>query len=349
MNRRVTLTIIIVIFCIYAPLSLHGKKQIPVIQELTHRISDPSIPVEGTTLQDIAVVAYQVLIDVPFTGVQDSQAAIEELIVLKSMLIAHSGMLERLLALRMQEAIDCALLAEVNRRAMFLNGETVTPPYTANSVMEETITLLLEQNAIAEAEQAQYILHLNGMFARFCQQKHFTVDDVLTGKVMRSLPSDLEKRVSYVESFFLRTMDEKTMRDFLFVYTLEVIDRARDVRILWEVFRQEKDFYLTGTIATKTERIGKVLASSHSSRRYISTGERKTAGKIALAGSFCHSPTFPGHYPERLTIFFSPYFRDMEAIVANNPGIFSWYCESRGLELTRLLQARSGEWLELEE
>lgn len=341
MNRG-CVVIGVFLFCVSVPISLRAEEQTPVIQELIQRVSDPSVPVESSTLEDIAVAAYQVLLMVPFIGVQDSQAEIEGLIMLKETLIAHSGILEQLLALRMQEAIDCTLLNEVNRRTISFREETVTPPYQEESLPDKMLLALLDKNVIKEAEHTHYLLELDGTFARFCQRENFNSDDILSGKAMKVLPSDLQKQFWEILSHFRalhEKMDESTMRDFLFAYTLFLIDQARDVRTLCEVFLKDPGFSLS---MIDTRKIDKVLAL-YPRRRRVSTGEKNRGRWVFPVGSHCVG-TRLHHHPKLLTDLFDPYFSDVEAIAAQHEGIFFWYNESGARDLSEF---KTGMWLEL--
>lgn len=176
MFRKIVRYLIIMLW-VFTPLSGYSEEPLSVLQDLTRRVSDPSIPVTSTLRQDIAVTCYRILTNVPLTGLQPSSPEIEELIELKKALNNRSGFLERLLGLRMQEALDRTLLFEVNRRANTLNGHPVNPPYRIGSVVDDTVNALFDKNAMAEVAQVTYILRLKSPFAQFCREKGFDVHD----------------------------------------------------------------------------------------------------------------------------------------------------------------------------
>lgn len=343
--KRLCVVFIVFLIGLHMPMVVPAEEQMRVIQQLLQRVRDPSVPVTRTTLEEIAVAAYQVVINVPFVGLQDSHAALEALIRLKKALIARSGMVERLLALRMQGALDAALLYDVNRRAMLRNGESVTPLYTPGFGTDELVSALLEQNAMAEVEQIDYILGLNGPFAQFCRRKQFDAADVLSGKARRSFPDELGHRASLEISSQvldgLKKMDTLTMQDALFLYSLESIDHARDVRMLWDVFASDQGFYLRHMDSTNRDAIAKIL-SSRPYRRRLHSGMRNKAFTIEGTG---RDYATSHYYPVLVTLFFAPYFGDVTAIAAQHEGIFSWI-ESTGGDLSKL---RTGMWLELDE
>lgn len=349
MTRRVCS--LLMIFCGLQASFLYAEEQIPDIQRLIQRIEAPITLVDRDTSQEIAVVAYLVLNNVPFRGLQDSRGAIEHLILLKNTLLNRPGMLERRLALKIQENIDCVLLAEANRRALSRNGKAVNPPYQEGSVRDDTVTSLLAHNAIAEVEHAEYLLQLSGAFSHYFHRKNFEVSDLLSGNAMKKLPSELQSlRIQlYGNTSGGRRMTREILDDFLVVYTLKVIDRARDIRMLWEVFRQEQDFYLIEGVEGHWKRIKKVLSSS-SYRVNLITGRKKWASRFVYSGTECYDILHPdGRYASRLLFDFLPYFGDMWRITSQHDGIFSWFCQSENMELEELFRLERGGWLEFEE
>lgn len=349
MTRRVC-SLLMILYYLQASF-LHAEEQMPDIQHLIQRIEVSSTVVERETLQEIAVAAYLVLNNVPFRGLQDSQGEIEHLILLKNTLLKHPGILERCLAFSIQKTLDCVLLAEVNRRAMARNGQRVTPSYQEGSVRDNKVTSLLEHNAVAELKQTHALLGLSGTFSQYYHRQQFEAEDLLNGDAMRRLPAELKSLRSqmYGSITALGKIDRINLEDFLVVYTLDIINRARDVRMLWEVFRQEKGFYLPEGVEEYWNTVGKVVSSSPY-HRDLTTGRKKRAWMVVSSGTGCCDIPIPsGGYASRLLFSFLPYFGDMRTIAAQHKGIFSWFCQSENMELEELFSLESGYWLEFAE
>lgn len=162
------------------------------IRELINQVSNNSIAVESKTLEEIALMTYEGLLKTPLVGVNSSREELEALITLRNTLETHSGVPERLLALRIQEGIDCTIFFEVARRTIYLMGKSVSPPYQDDALQLEVVTALLQANAIAEQEAIQYIRNLNGPFATFCRSKNFSIEDFLTAEAVKAFPFDLQ-------------------------------------------------------------------------------------------------------------------------------------------------------------
>jgi hypothetical protein len=314
------------------------------IQTLTDQIHDPSIPLESKTLEDIATVTYEVLLNAPLLGLENSRTEIEALIALKKTLKAHTGLLEQMLAVRMQEALDLVLIVEVARRAAYLKERKIIPPYRVDSVEPETVTTLLKENNIAEQESLHYVRNLNGQFAKFCKGKNFHAKDFLNGEVARAFPQDLRKTMKDIQIMLLLTfkrMDRRTMEDFLFVSILTAIDHAKDVRILCDIF-------LAGLPASSKiyrEQIDQKLALHPHIR--ISSGLENRSSEVTITASQYIGNLRPKHYPRRLTTFLVPYFSNPEVVAARVEDIYFQYTGKYGVFDGFVFVP--GAWLELEE
>lgn len=137
-------------------------------------------------------------------------------------------------------------------------------------------------------------------------------------------------------------MTETVIQDVLFLYTLHLIDRARDVRILWEVFLNDGDFYITESRVTDTEAINDMLSVSPYKTR-VSVGRKNEGWLISLTGVNYASPNFRD-YPITMTVLFLPYFQHIDTIQAQYEGIFSWYNATEARPLSGA--ANTGMWLE---
>jgi hypothetical protein len=218
-------------------------------------------------------------------------------------------------------------------------------------VRDDTVTSLLAQNAIAEVEHAHYLLQISGRFSQYFYRQQFEAADILSGKAMRRLPSELRtlRTQMYGRINVPVKMDKKTLEDFLVVYTLAVINQARDIRMLWEVFRQENSFYFTGGIEDHWGKLGKVLSQSPY-RSDLITREKKRAQMVVSSGTdCCDVPIHSGGYAARLLFNFLQYFGDMQTIATQHKDIFSWYCQSQDIKLEDVLSLEAGYWLEFDE
>lgn len=334
----------IVLVSIILPVSLHAEEYLSTIQALTAQVSDASVPVENKILEEIALSTYEVLVNIPFVGVQNSQTEIEGLIVLKRKLMAHTGVLERLLAIRMQEAIDRALFFETTRRAVHLMGTTVTPPYISNSLVPETVTALLEKNVIAEREQIQYIRNLHGKFAQFCRSKNFSVEDLLNGNAVRAFPPDLKtsmEKMQTVLDIMTWKMDKKTIEDVFFVFILATIDQAKDIRIVC-------DIYLYDSLPTSWETFRTQIDQRLALAPYIrvSNGLNSTANDVYTTADKYFGKR-EEDYPMMLTMLFLPYLSNTEPVITKINDVLFKYTGERGK--FDPFHFPPGAWLELNE
>ncbi len=308
------------------------------IDRLIAQVKEAPAPLHSTTLEEIAMVTYDILADVPLVGIQDSQKALESLIRLARALNGHHGVLERLLATGIQDGIDRVLLFEVAREAAHSLGTQVQPPYLVDSLQVNTVSLLLQANAPSEREAIQYIRTLQGKFATFCRSKNFSIEDFLSGKALGTFPNDLKPLMWDIQLAVLSS-DRSRLDDTLFMYTLTRIDQAQDIRMLC-------DIYLTISPSSWNQLetlIESRLGSPPPVR--VSDGEYNTPDKV-----FRTAETSVGHrmeeYPTLLTGLFLPYLSDTEIVANKIRGILLKYT---GKEQGISVLATPGAWLELVE
>ncbi len=187
-------------------------------------------------LEDIALAAYNVLITVPFVGVQDSLTRLEQILQLKQALERSSGLRERLLAVTLTEGIDRLLLFEAARKASALRGRIVPPPYHPGSFQVDTVKAVFQQNRMDEREAIAYIRTLQGTFATFCHSKNFSLDDVLTGEATRAFPQEWRTRLGQRTALWQTSVERVTLEDMLFGLILAVIDQGKDVEMLCDIY-----------------------------------------------------------------------------------------------------------------
>ncbi len=169
------------------------------IQQLLSQVEASPGSIDKEILEAIALTSYEVLLNIPFDGLENHRAEIQALLSLRNTLGTYTGLSERFLSLRMQEAIDRMLLVEVSRRAMHRIGKTVTPPYQIHSITPETVFELLEKNSFEEQRQIEYIRRLHGQFASFCRSKNFSVEDFLNCTVMMAFPQEWKTSIKSMQ------------------------------------------------------------------------------------------------------------------------------------------------------
>ena len=332
-------SILIIILGIHGLISAYVEADNRTIEQLINQVSNTSVTIERQVLEDIALRTYTVLANIPFVGIQSSQTEIQNVIILKNRLEAHTGLLERLLAIRMHDAINRSLFFETYRRALNLMGKTFTPPYKIDTLNPETIIVFLEKNTIAEQAQIQYIKSLNGQFAQFCRSKNFGINDFLNGEVVRGFPSDLRTLLREMQSslnFIVEEMDKKDMEDVLFVSLLTTIDRTKDVRILCDILLYD----LPASYKILLRQIEQRLLLHPYFR--VSSGTYSTSDEVHATAE-----TYLGHreedYPELFTLLFLPYFRNTETNIGIIDDILSKYAgEHREFDNSRF---PLGKWL----
>lgn len=336
--------IMILLFNVISTTSIYAEEMLAHIRALTAQVRDPSVVVERTTLTEIALVTYEVLANVPFIGLQDSQPKIEALIGLKNALASHPGVLERMLMVRMQEALDRSLFFESARRAIHLMGRSVTPPYKEYPRIPERIITLLATNALVEQEQIQYLRTLHGTFAQFCRSKNFRPEDFLSGEAIRSFSPDLKaslERMQPMLEAMIWEMDKTTLEDILFVSILTTIDRGKDVRVVC-------DIYLYDSPPTSWEIFSQQIEQRLTLHPYvrISNGLKSTANDVyATADKYFDRKE--QDYPIMLTLFFLPFLPETETILTKIDTILFQYTGEHG-QFERL-QFPPGAWLTLKD
>ncbi len=163
------------------------------IETFIETFNNRTAPMAPETLNEIGRMTYEVLLNVPLAGIRKSQKDIEALISLRHALENREGVAERVLALRIQEGIDRTLLFEVFRKAFEFLGKTVVPPpRQQGSLTFEIVFLLLNHNEIERRKHIENIRTLDGIFAKFCRSKNFSIEDFLTGQAAKAFPLDMQ-------------------------------------------------------------------------------------------------------------------------------------------------------------
>jgi hypothetical protein len=339
--KRMIFIALIVLVGIHLPMKLDAAIEHSRIEALIARIEEPSIPVTRETLEEIAFVTYSALAEVPLSGIRKNQATIETLITVKQLLHTHHGMLDHLLAIRMQMAIDRTIGIEVTRRAVHHLGIAVVPPYQEDSLTPDIVIALLKNNEMAAYEAIQYIKNLNGRFAQFCKAKNFSVENFLEAEAVLSFPPDLRESLKNFRGSLDRVvgkMERLILDDFLFASTLTAIDQANDIRVWCDVLLYEQ----SGSHTIVREKIEQHLQAAPYSR--VSSGNNNRAAEIFSTANTIKGEN-PEDYPEMLTVLFYPFFSNAETISAHIGTIFFQYTGERE-NFTQYLPG-PGAWLEL--
>ena len=317
--RRITcIPIIVIAVMMSIPVFYETEADMASIRELIDQVSDSSVAVESRTLEQIALVTYEVLLNVPLAGLNSSREELEALITLKKILETHSGVSERLLGLRMQEGIDRTLLFEVAQRAMNLIGESVSPLYQDDALNPEMVTVFLQSNAIAEREQIDYIRNLNGQFAPFCRSKNFSIEDFLSGNAIKGVTRKMRFSIKKISDFPGITSEEANTEDVVFASSLIAIDQAKDVRILCDILLYD----IPTSHDTFFEQIEQRL-TLHPYMR-ISSGIYSTPDEVADT-QIRYLGNGPNHYLVTFTMLFSAYFSHAETVAIKFDEIFFQY------------------------
>lgn len=315
----------IAVFCVSLGAALNAEADTASIRELIAQVSDSTIAIENRTLEQIALMTYDVLLNVPLIGLNSSREELEALITLRNTLETHSGVQERLLALRIQEGVDRTIFFEVARRTIYLMKKSVSPPYQDDALQLETVTALLQTNAIAEQEAIQYIRNRDGQFATFCRSKNFSIEDFLTAEAVKAFPVDLKSLMRGILSVpggpLKGARKEIPIEDILFVSTLNAIDQAKDIRLVYDLFFDSSpDSY--------REQIDQRLTLHPTIR--ISNGLPNTADSVVTTIEKYIGNVGPDHYLVTVTLLFSTYFTQPETVATKFDEIFFRYTGKHG-------------------
>ncbi len=329
MKQIVTFTLVILL-CLPSLSACNAQAETSTIKQFITQVKVASGPVDRNTLEAIALLLYEQLAHIPLLGVQESMPVIDQIIALQHTLMEHPGIVERLFAYRIQQALDRTIMFEVSRRNVeHLFGYKVSPPYNIHSIDPEIVMMVLEQNAIAEREAIQEIRSLEGKFALFSRSKNFSIDDfLLYGWAVRAFPSTLKTAMQdmqiMLELIYEKT-DSKTMEDFLFVTVLTAIDQARDIRIGCQILLfappESYDAFL--------QQITQIL-KKHPTGRVSTGGVTTMPNKVFSTISRYSKPKAPDRYLRMLMSLFRPYVRDTETVRSRIDDVYFKYTSTHG-------------------
>ena len=324
------------LFCLL-PLSEDAGKYTSEINGLSGQLDNLSAPVSSTALEEVAKVTYRVLTDIPATGLNGMQADTEGVIALRKKLEARPGILERLLAIIMQESVDCSLVYEVYRKALHLQGQTYGIPFRAGSLDNAVLASLAEKNGVSEPESVRYIIALEeSSFAKVCRDNSRIGPDELlfAGVGIYGIPAGMADAVAFITSgipHMSGKMDSKAMYNFVFAKTLGMIDKARDARAFLSVWLKD------GGLPAERGMLHDKLESGMSVNR-ISCGQGN-AGNHIFATIRLYIGDRRGRHPDEppadwLSRSLLPYFRNPEDVIPaeimDQQFTKTWIHENRG-------------------
>jgi len=293
----------------------YGEQMVPPVSiaELPTDIKGKSPEELANLMTHIAGWSYQVLLDVPKQGLQAQQESLEQIIALRKWLQARQHPLFQLLAFRLFVGIDKAILNEIFRQEMTQHGITISfPLFKAGSFDEALLKHLLSLNEVTKAELIEYAISLDGKIATYCRQQNYPFEDYMSGLILGKISEEMLDYVTdimYALAPFLAKFSKPLVADLLFVQTLGLIDKKRDIRLLTDIYFESgfpsngKDF---------ENRIK--LKLSQNQRIRLSTSYKTTSNQVmsTLLGYVEQKPS--PSYGIGMTLFFLPFLNELDVI-----------------------------------
>lgn len=294
------------------------------VREARKRLIESRGPANRDLLDAMALAAYRALYRVPHKGLRDAKEGLEALIALRKALQQRPGLPENLLALRLQQAVDAALLHEVIREHEHRTGvsfygkhvlekapEAFNIPFQEGSLSPEVLESLLGANRVDEPEMVRHILGLQSRLAKGFQKHGATVSAILRGHFSYREMDDRSLRDAYrQQGDRLTPADRKTggLADYLFAHTLAAIDGARVVRIVGNIYSEK------GGLPHNLEDLKAAIAERIEGlpdwqKRRVRTG--KTFDASDVTNSVLKQGGVPGYYSMLLSAFLHPFLRDL--------------------------------------
>lgn len=216
-------------------------------------------------LSTIAESAYRILFsEVPSEGLRGSENSIMNIIGSRIWLRNTDDVVARLLAIRLQHAVDSCILNEMFRKERHKHRRPGKKAYKKGSLDHKLLQSLLKKNEIDELEYIDFALSLDTEIGQFCRANNYSARDFLTGRVFKK-----ENRKGLTEHFErVWTEDGKEKRQTLSVQvdkllswtppamisskkeaakavlpmTLRAIDDAINTRLLGRIFTKYDGF-----------------------------------------------------------------------------------------------------------
>jgi len=300
-------------FCGFVSLSFsaHTQNGLP---ELPPDIVAKPPSEQAQLLSQISQFSYQVLIAVPEKGLQAGRATLENLISARKWLETTQLPLFQLLALRLTEGVDRAILNEMYRKEMTRHGYPVHTPFKEGSFDVSLIENLLNLNKLSEPAAIEYAISLDGTISNFCRQHNYPAEIYSKGLILRKVSSEIRESAQALLSTFglVGQMTEKQNADFLFTQTLLAIDKARDVRLAAQVYQEQKGFpkiskQLRALIDAKLPLFGDAIKGR------LSTGQATTPSDV-IGTLELYVERRPSYYGYSLTLLLFPFFTNTDVV-----------------------------------
>lgn len=297
------------------------------LQRLRELLSQSPGPVKRNTLDAIARTAWQALFRVLHKGLREAQGDIEALIAVRKTLEQRPGLPENLLALRLQQAVDAALLHEVIREHEHRTGvsfytplpkgapKTSSIPFVPGSVSPDVIGTLLGANRLDEAERVRYALGLDNRFAEAFKKAGASVSSILEGGfAFRKETDDRDLEQYYrhsAEYFFPRERTREGLSDYVFVSTLKTIDYARFARIAGSLYLEKGGKLHHAQEDLKIAVAERIANYPAQRKREVRTG--KEFGAEEVVDITLRNAGRPGHFYLMASLYLQPFLSDLSS------------------------------------
>ncbi|TGO03152.1 hypothetical protein PN36_12150 [Candidatus Thiomargarita nelsonii] len=318
----------------------YGEKIVPPVSmaELPTNIEEKSPEELAELMTHIAGWSYQVLVDVPETGLQAQQESLEQVIALRKWLQARQHPLFQLLAFRLIAGVDKAIMNEIFRQEMANHGITVSLPiFKTGSFDEPLLKHLLSLNEVTEPEVIEYAISLEGKIATYCRQQNYPIEDYVGGLILGKISSEMLDYVTDIMYAFppplLEQLSKPLATDLLFVQTLGLIDKKRDIRLLTDIYF-ESGFPNNGK---DLENLIKLKLST-SQRIRVSTSYKTTSNKVMNTLFAYTGRDSLSSYGFGITLFILPFIQELDVIPVQELD-----------KLSRKFKRRIGQWLTFKE
>jgi len=296
-------------FCINV--STYAEPERP---ELPPNILDKSQSEQAELLSQISEFSYQVLVEVPEKGLQTQRAVLEDIITTRKWLETAQLPLFQLLALRLTEGVDRAILNEMYRKEMTKHGYSVHTPFKEGSFDFVLIENLLNLNELSEQAAIEYAISLDGTISNFCRQQNYPYEVYSKGLILRKVSPEIKELAQALLSTFglVGQMTEKQFADFLFTQTLLAIDKARDVRLAAQVYQEQGGFpkiskQLRILIDAKLPLYGDAIKGR------LSTGYATTPSDV-ISTLEAYVERKPAYYGYSLTLLLFPFLSNTDVV-----------------------------------
>jgi len=288
----------------------HAENGLP---ELPTDIQAKTPEEQAELLSQISQFSYQELIQVPKKGLQAQRAALEYIITTRKWLETTQHSLFRLLALRLQEGIDRAILNEMYRKEMTRHGYPVHTPFVAGSFQTALIENLLDLNKLSEQAAIEYAISQDGQISNFCRQQNYPDEIYSTGLLLTKVTTEIRELAQALLNTFglVGQMTEKQVADWLLTQTLLAIDKARDVRLAADIYQEQGGFpknsrQLRNLINSKLPLYGAVKGR-------LSTGYATSPSDV-LSTLELYVEKRPSYYGYSLTHLLFPFLTDRDVV-----------------------------------